>query len=34
MAIRTVRPDQLPRLAETLASLHQVRSFDVSSGGE
>jgi len=34
LAIRTVRPEQLPRLAETLASLHLVRSFDVSSGGD
>jgi putative Mg2+ transporter-C (MgtC) family protein len=34
LSIRTVRPEQMPRLAETLASLPTVRSFDVSSGGE
>jgi hypothetical protein len=34
LSIRTVRPDQMPRLAETLASLPTVRSFDVSSGSD
>jgi putative Mg2+ transporter-C (MgtC) family protein len=34
LSIRTVRPEQMPRLAETLASLPMVRSFDVSSGSD
>ncbi|HSN91385.1 MAG TPA: MgtC/SapB family protein [Anaeromyxobacteraceae bacterium] len=34
LAIRTVRPERLPKLAETLAGLPLVRAFDVTSGGD